>query len=342
MTVDIDGRSITAATTHGAAVIDVDALESDTTYCAVLSDGNGRSLGELSVKTLPSIGPIISRFATISDVHLGATRFGPARQIRDTGEVPFTARCAKAALAAATAWGAEILLVKGDLTDKGTHDDWQLAKELFAEITIPYIVTFGNHDVWKTRDLDPAIGAQLLGLDHASVQLHDLAGIRLLLADTSIPDRGVGDLAQLTDELRRSTDTSLPVFLGIHHNIQRAPVTWFWPPGIPSTNATPAVGALSEANQNLFISSGHTHRNRAHWLGPGRSVPFTEVSATSDYPGAWAAYEVSETHVRQTVRRIAAAEAVDWTELTRAAIFGVWPRWSQGRLHDRCVDLVLR
>jgi len=87
-----------------------------------------------------------------------------------------------------------------------------------------------------------------------------------------------------------------------------------------------------------LLSSGHTHRNRRHRIGPNGSVTYTEVSATADYPGCWAGYEVTESAIRQTVRRIASPAATSWTEATRSAIRGVWPRWSQGLLEDRCVD----
>ncbi len=338
--VDIDGRNMSANTTHGVAIINVDDLEADTSYRATIRTGSGSALGHLDVRTRPTLGPIRARFATISDVHLGTDSFGGGRSITDDYAEPYPLRCGRAAVAEASRWGAEILLVKGDLTDTGAASDWDLAREMFADVTIPFMFTPGNHDVWKSRDLDPADGAGLLGLPDAALHVHDLNGIRLVLADTSRPDRGTGDLARNADALMDLSAVDHPVFLGLHHNIQRAPVTWFWPPGISSTNAMPVVESLASVNPSLFISSGHTHRNRVHRLGPAGRVPFTEVSATSDYPGVWAAYEVGERGVRQTVRRIAHPDATSWTEKTRAALFGVWPRWSQGRLADRCVDLL--
>ena len=338
--IDIDGRQISGHTTQGVAVIDVSDLDADTSYRATIRSGSGVELGSLDVRTRPSLGSIRARFATISDVHLGTDSFGGGRSITDDHSEPYPLRCGRSAIAEATAWGAEVLLVKGDLTDTGAVGDWDLAQQMFADVTIPFMFTPGNHDVWKSRDLEPAMGSDLLGLPDAPVHVHDLDGIRLVLADTSKPDRGTGDLARSADALKELASVDQRVFLGLHHNIQRAPLTWFWPPGIPSTNAMPVVEELASVNPRLFISSGHTHRNRVHWLGAGGRVPFTEVSATSDYPGVWAAYEVGEHGIRQTVRRIAHPDATSWTEKTRAALFGVWPRWSQGRLADRCVDLV--
>lgn len=339
VSVDIAGQHIVAATTLGAAVIEVEGLSADTDYQAVLSDDAGRSLGELQLRTAASLGPVLARFATISDVHLGAAKFGPSRSISDDHEVPYALRCGRASLAEAAAWGAEVMLVKGDLTDTGEASEWDLAQEMFADTPLPYLFTPGNHDQWKTRDLDPTDGAKLLGVPSDPVQVHDLRGARLILGDTSKPSQGTGDLARLRDELLEAATIDSPVFLGLHHNIQRAPLPWFWPPGTSSTNAMPVVNELAKANPAMFISSGHTHRNRRHSIGSS-GVTYTEVGSTADYPGVWAGYEVTASAIRQTVRRIAAPEAISWTEATRAAIRGVWPRWSQGTLDDRCVDAV--
>ncbi len=338
--IDIDGRQIPGQTSQGVAVINVSDLDADTSYRATIRTESGEELDTVEVRTRPTLGPIRARFATISDVHLGTDSFGGGRSITDDHNEPYPLRCGRSAITEASDWGAEVLLVKGDLTDTGAASDWDLAQEMFADITIPFMFTPGNHDVWKSRDLEPAVGAGLLGLPDAPLHFHDLDGVRLVLADTSKPNRGTGDLARNAEALKELVSVDQRVFLGLHHNIQRAPVTWFWPPGIPSTNALPVVESLASINPALFISSGHTHRNRVHWLGPGEQIPFTEVSATSDYPGVWAAYEVGERGIRQTVRRIADPDATSWTEKTRAALFGVWPRWSQGRLADRCVDLV--
>lgn len=330
-------RSVSAPTTRGVAVVELDDLSPDTNFTATLHDEH-TSLGELQFRTRPSIGPILSRFATISDVHLGAESFSGARSLVDPCYAdPYALRCARSAVSELSAWGAELLVVKGDLTDTGRTSDWELAEVLFGDVDLPVIFSPGNHDVWKTRDLEPAEGSARIGIEIKDVLVRDLDGVRVVLVDTTRASRGTGDLARSKDAILEAIDTAQPVFLALHHNIQRAPVTWFWPAGISSANARPVVSALSSVNPRIFVSSGHTHRNRRHTLAGG--ITYTEVGATSDYPGVWAGYEVSETTIRQTVRRIAAPEALTWTELTRQALRTVWPRWSQGRLADRCVDV---
>lgn len=337
--VHVDDRIVDAEVIGGVAVVDVDSLEPDRTYSADAETNDGTRLGTVTLRTRPTIGPILTRFATISDAHLGLNQFGVGRKLTDDHFTPYAVRCARAAIDEATDWGAELLIIKGDLTEAGQRSDWKLAEELLSSTSLPVLFTTGNHDVTKRSEVSAPDAAKSLGLEHEAVQCRDVSGLRIVVADTSRAGRGSGDLAQHAAELVDAVDSELPAFVAFHHNIQRTPIAWFWPPGISSTNAMPVVSAISEANARLFLSSGHTHRNRLHWLGKSQSIPYTEVSSTSDYPGVWAGYEVSASTIRQTIRRIAAPEAIEWTERTRSVLGGIWPRWSQGRLHDRCVDV---
>ena len=335
-------QAVEADLVEGVAVVEFDELQPGTDYSVDLETTSGVSLGEANFTTSADRGRATAKVATISDIHLGLERFGVGRKLTDPSSTPFALRCARAAIAEATAWGAELLLIKGDLTDTGQEYEWELAEHLLSNVTIPVMFTPGNHDVLGGREVEPAAGARLLGLDYSPVQVRDLDGIRTVLADTSRHGRGTGDLAQISGELLVAVDCTQPVLLAFHHNIQHLPVTWFWPPGVSSGNAMPVVAALEEANPRLFLASGHTHRNRLRWLGRDRSIPYTEVSSTSDYPGVWAGYAANESSIHQVVRRISAPDAIDWTERTRSVLGGVWPRWSQGRLDDRTVDVKFR
>lgn len=338
----VDNQVIGADVVGGVAAISVESLEPATTYSVEIETSHGATLGHLTFQTRSDMGPVTAKFATISDVHLGLTQFGVGKKLSDDDRIPYALRCATAAIDEATAWGAQLLIIKGDLTESGKKSEWALAEELVSNTSLPILLTAGNHDVMRGSEVIPSKGAASIGLAYEPVQTFDLPGIRIVVADTSRPRRGTGDLARVSDELVDAVTGSDPAFVAFHHNIQRAPVTWFWPPGISSTNANPVVNSLVAANPHLFLSSGHTHRNRVHRLGQERSVPYTEVSSTSDYPGVWAGYEVSRTMIRQSVRRIATPGAIEWTERTRSVLGGIWPRWSQGRLDDRCVDVDLR
>lgn len=341
-TVEVDDRVFAVDPADGVVVLEVDGLAASTRYDVVLRNAGGDHR-RIEVSTRADIGVATTRIATISDVHLGLEEFGLVRKLRHDGQHPYALHGALAAIGEAEEWGAELLVIKGDLCESGTRDEWDMAAELIEAATIPVVAIPGNHEVLGEEEMTPAEGFARCGLDFEPVQIVDREGVRLVAADTSIPGRGAGTLRRVADGVLEAAGASdRPVLLAIHHNVERLPVPWFWPPGIPAVTARGFLDRLSLVEQPVFMTSGHTHRNRRHHLGRDGALLFTEVSATSDYPGVWAGYEVTPTAIRQTVRRIADPDVVRWTERTRRAVGGIWPRWSQGRLDDRCVDLPLR
>ena len=331
-------RVVEQETARGAAVITVDGLAADTPFTIHVLDQNDRIVDAIDGRTRPRFEPT-TKFATVSDVHLGSEGFGPLCQ-GDHGDdkVPYPVRCLRGALTEAIAWGAEAIVIKGDLTDHGYSHEWEEAAEELADLPVPVLVTPGNHDVYKSREVEAPRAIRDLPLNYEPVQYLDLDSVRIVLADTSLPSKGTGKLSTVAEPIAAAFETDSAVWLGLHHNIQRTPLPWFWPAGISSIDANPVLRQLAELQPSAFISSGHTHRNRVHNLN---GLTYTEVAATSDFPGVWAGYEVGPTMMRQTVRRIAAPDAVEWTEGTRAFFGTFWGRWSQGRLDDRCVDLPL-
>ena len=61
-----------------------------------------------------------------------------------------------------------------------------------------------------------------------------------------------------------------------------------------------------------------------------------EVACVKDYPGAWAEYRVYEGGYTQVVRRIAAPDAMAWTEKTREMFQGLYREYALGSVADRC------
>ncbi|MGI8793529.1 MAG: hypothetical protein ACR2H3_10180, partial [Acidimicrobiales bacterium] len=124
-----------------------------------------------------------------------------------------------------------------------------------------------------------------------------------------------------------------PVWIGLHHYLQRWSFPTMYPQGIPGPAATDMLRRLRAANPAAFVSTGHSHRCRRDTR---QALPYTEVGATKDYPGVWAGYVVHPSGIRQVVRRIAAAEPLAWNERTRAAAGHLWGRYSPGTLSQRC------
>ena len=65
--------------------------------------------------------------ATISDLHLGSVTHGLANTMFDRAphRDPAPVRCARGAIVEAQAWGAGVLVGKGDLTQHGWAEEWR-------------------------------------------------------------------------------------------------------------------------------------------------------------------------------------------------------------------------
>ena len=319
-----------------------------------------------SIRTLASPrGDELFRFATISDLHLGRGQRGyrgPFAQVgreneehgsdgpdavasrwdvvdersdrRSVGPDDPPLACARAAIAEAIDWGAELLVVKGDLCEESLDDPWDQAAQLLGDLPIPLLILPGNHDTCKRRHFEPEDGAARRGLSLTrGVEHLDVPGLRIVLVDSTVTESGWGAVARHSDEVAQLlADADTAAFVATHHQPQRFSVPLYWPHGIPGPDARRFARSLRAANPSVLVSSGHTHRNRRRRVA---GVDWTEVSATNHFPATWAGYTVHEGGMSQSVRRISATDALEWSEQTRRWLGGIWALWSTGELSDR-------
>ncbi len=327
----------------GPGAVTIGGLEPATTYDVCLS-GPGRPRFKVGTATTlaPPPGRLLARFATISDCHIGQQSVGPLRRLHDPrprppGLAAYPVRCVRAAIAEAEAWGMELLVAKGDLTERGEATEIYQAVDVLRETPVPVEVILGNHDVRSSVDAIAAIGGCGLSVTRQP-RARDLPGVRLVFAHSPLPDRHSGavspsDAAALA---KLAEEGSTPVVAVLHHPPRRLPVQTHWPPSIRWRDSTRLVAVLAEANPATLLLAAHTHRNRRYQVG---GLTVAEVGSTKDYPGQWAGYAVHEGGIRQAVFRVADESAMAWTETTRRAAAGVWGWWSPGRLADRCWSL---
>lgn len=333
-TVELDGRTATVVGTGGPAAVAVDGLAVGTTYDVVV-DGRVSA----SCRTLePPPGRELFRFATVSDLHVGdGWTFGVLPTVRDPhgADDPPVIRAARAAVAELAAWGAQLVVAKGDLTHHGHAEEFELAAELLSEPGIPVVATRGNHDVRKDHvDGRPLLAAAGIELAAATIAVRDVPGLRIVAADSTMPLRHPGSFGAVRSQLLDALDVDGPAFVAAHHQFQRLPFPTHWPPGILGPESGRVLDAVAAANPATVLTSGHTHRHRARRVGP---LLLTEVGSPKDHPGTWAGYVVHEGGIRQVVRRVMAPSAIRWTDDTRRALLGIWGRYSPGRLDDRCL-----
>lgn len=335
-----DTGDASVETDGGPGSAEIDRLHPGTTHQVEVRGAGLRDVRTLTIRTLPSPpGDELYRFATISDLHLGAKGFGITGRIRESAPVvPHPLRCSAAAISELLDWGAQRLVVKGDIVHVGRPHTWAMAGDLFAGIPIPADLINGNHDVSLASTVDPRAETARLGLRLCeNVEHVDVDGIRLVMMDSSVPDVDIGRWSHLRPEVCDAVaHADGPAMVLVHHQPQHFPVPTYLPRGIPSFSAIPFARAVARANPSTMGTSGHTHRHRRHNIA---GLTWSEVGSPKDYPGTWAGYVVHEGGIRQVVRRVSTPDVLAWTERTKRAALGTWGMWSPGRLSDRCFNV---
>jgi hypothetical protein len=134
---------------RGPASLVVGGLPSGTLLDLRFETARGAVRGHQPVHTLsPPPGRELFRFATISDLHIGERHFGYLGTITEHPQpaVPYSLRAAEAAVDELCAWGAELLVVKGDITVDSRARDWEDFGRIVAGAAVPTMATPGNHD----------------------------------------------------------------------------------------------------------------------------------------------------------------------------------------------------
>ena len=293
-------------------------------------------------RTLPRPpGELLCRVATVNDVHFGETEcgviegmdIGPVLSANE-GEPPYPETMNVAAAAEIKAIDPAAVIAKGDLTTRGIRDEYQQFLDCYGTAFGDKLHHIrGNHDGYygETFAADGPIEVWL-------------PGVTLAVLDTVIPRHTPGQITDATaewlDEL--AARTSQPVLVFGHHHVwsptskKREP-TYF---GINPDDSEKLIDVFVRRPNLAGYFAGHTHRNRVRLMPSTGQVPWVEVSATKDFPGAWAEYRVFEGGILQVMHRISAPAALDWTERTRAMFGGMYPEYSFGQMKDRCFTVV--
>ena len=284
-------------------------------------------------------GRLLATVATANDVHFGEVECGhlgpPHEDIgpffsAPPGAPPYPETMNAAVIDEIRALGPDVVVVKGDLTDRGTEE--QFAAFLAAYGTFGDRLAFvrGNHDAM----LDPN-----LAIEGAPYTI-ELAGVTLAIVDTVEPGRAGGQLpadqVQWLDDV--AGEATGPVMVFGHHHVwpldaSSRPDDFF---GIRPADSEALVAVVARRENVVGYFAGHTHGNRVWRSAAARDVPFVEVGCTKDYPGAWAEYRVYERGYTQVVHRVAAPLAFDWAEATRHQYLGCYADLARGALDHRC------
>lgn len=292
------------------------------------------------VRTLPVPGELLGRFGTVNDVHFGETECGviSGTDIGPTfatapGDDPYPEVMNHGAVEELRRFDPEVVVVKGDLTSRGTLDEYRRFLEVYGGAFGERLVHVrGNHDAYHGRSFAD-VPTQEVVVDGATLAVLDTA--RLHQVNGSISS----DQIEWLDELAARTDTQVLVF-GHHHA---------WNPEL-DPRRDDFFGLRPEDSEALFevfarrpnlvgYFAGHTHRNRRMRVESAGGAPFVEVACVKDFPGAVAEYRVYDGGVMQVFRRISAPDALAWSEQTRQMYEGGYGAYAFGRLSDRCFTM---
>jgi 3',5'-cyclic-AMP phosphodiesterase len=320
----------------------VTGLEPDTDYTLEVEGAQHHEYFPPVARTLAlPTGRLVATIATTNDVHFGETSCGatgdPASDAigpvlhAEPGDPPYPEVMNGAAIDEILALDPDVALVKGDLTNLGTEDEYAAFLAAYGRLGDRMRHVRGNHDAM----IDPT-----MAIEGAPYTIR-VGNLTLAVLDTVTPgtDRGQVPVLQRQWLEELAVDTSGPIMVFGHHhvfdveNAERSDRPYF---GINADDSESFVNVFSWHDNLVGYFAGHTHRNRIRRFEKARQVPFGEISCVKDYPGAWAEYRVYEGGYTQVMRRVTAPDAFAWAEKTRAMYSGVYRDYALGPIEQRC------
>ena len=316
----------------------VTGLEPETEYALRVDGAETTDLLPALVTTLARpAGALLATFATVNDVHFGEVecgRLGTPEELgpilhSEPGAPPYPTVMNAGAISEIEALDPDAVVVKGDLTDRGSDEEYQAFLDAYTQLGARMHHVRGNHDAMISDSI--AVNAP---------ETIELPGVTLAVLDTVRPGvehgRVSGDQLEWLEAVASASSTPVLVF-GHHHpwdpsSAERSE-TYF---GINPDDSEALCAVITRCESIGGYFAGHTHRNRVRHFDAARRVPIVEIACVKDYPGAWAEYRVHEGGYTQLVRRISTPAAMAWTEQTRHMFAGLYRDYALGAQNDRC------
>jgi 3',5'-cyclic AMP phosphodiesterase CpdA len=251
----------------------------------------------------------------------------------EEGDDPYPEMMNRGAIAEMREIDPAVVLVKGDLTDRGVKEEYEAFLSAYEGAFGDRLHHIrGNHDAYEGEPF--AANAPFVV---------DLPGVRLAAIDTVIPRHHTGQVTaeqiEWLDSIAAESDR--PVLVFGHHHVW-SPESRSREPGYFGINPDDSDRLVDVVARRPVIRgyfAGHTHRNRVRRFKATGGVPWVEVACVKDFPGAWAEYRVFDGGILQIHRRISTREALEWTEKTRGMFGGLYPDYAFGKLEDRCFPI---
>jgi 3',5'-cyclic AMP phosphodiesterase CpdA len=207
------------------------------------------------------------KFVVMSDLHLVGE--GEVSMTLDTA-----ARLERAVEAVNARYGdADFCILAGDLADRGQADAYRRLQTIIAALSIPVIVTLGNHD-------DRPTFLSVFGEEHAAStgkvdKVIDTKGYRVIVLDSSEPARVDGVLTDLQIEwleARLAEALDHPVVVVLHHNANALHIA---SDDIRMKEPAAFIAALKTHPDIRQVIAGHVHLTS---VASFHGLPFTTLA----------------------------------------------------------------
>lgn len=175
--------------------------------------------------------------AQISDTHMryapsdAADDFSPDATLRRTVD-------------AVASYAPDLVLLTGDISDDGSLEGCERARDIIARLGVPILATPGNHDV-------ATIVAQVFGDATATTIL----GWHVVAIDTAVPAKEAGRL-DVPSALAAIDALDGPTLVALHH----PPISLSTHPWFQLDGGGALVSALAERPNVRAVVSGHLHQ----------------------------------------------------------------------------------
>ncbi|MHA6334034.1 metallophosphoesterase [Qipengyuania sp. CAU 1752] len=191
--------------------------------------------------------------AQMTDIHIG---FEPDARPEELNRIRFRATLDRLLKQPNTI---DLLLLTGDLTDRGDRESFEKTADMLAECPFPVRVLVGNHD--SREELLRAF-PETPSEDGFVQYAFEQEGLRVLCLDSFEPGRHGGAFCEkraewLSNQLNDHPDT--PALIFMHHPPVVSGIDWMDP--AQNDNWIETFGRAVEGNdQILAIHCGHLHR----------------------------------------------------------------------------------
>jgi 3',5'-cyclic-AMP phosphodiesterase len=156
----------------------------------------------------------------------------------------------------------DAVIASGDLTDHGRAEEYEMLREILADLIPPVFVIPGNHDrrevllrTFASEDYMPPLGAPFINY------VIDRFPLRLIGLDTTVPEHDYGMMCEqrlrwLDETLSARSDS--PTLIFMHHPPFRTGVQWMDAAGLQGSRMMEQV--LLHHRQVVRVACGHIHR----------------------------------------------------------------------------------